>query len=106
MIANVVSGRVASASDENVVQDRLIPAFQQAQGYHGGYWLRQPNGDGHAVLTVRTSGGDFILDNLEARVLAWNESEYTFLKRQSSRNSGAWVAISDSRATAAVGSVR
>ena len=67
---------------------------------------RQPNGEGHAVLTVRTSSGDFILDNLEARVLAWNESAYTFLKRQSSRNSGTWVAISDSRATAAVGSVR
>jgi len=67
---------------------------------------RQPNGDGHAVLTVRTSRGDFILDNLEPRVLAWNESEYTYLKRQSERNSGTWVAVTDSRATAAVGSVR
>lgn len=26
---------------------------------------RQPNGDGHAVLTVRTSHGEFVLDNLE-----------------------------------------
>jgi heme-degrading monooxygenase HmoA len=51
MIANVVSGRVAAASDENVVQDRLIPAFQQAQGYHGGYWLRQPNGDEIIAVT-------------------------------------------------------
>jgi predicted transglutaminase-like cysteine proteinase len=67
---------------------------------------RQPNGEGHAVLTVRTSRGDFILDNLEPRVLAWNESEYTYLKRQSERSSGAWVTISDSRATTAVGSVR
>jgi predicted transglutaminase-like cysteine proteinase len=67
---------------------------------------RQPNGDGHAVLTVRTSRGDFILDNLEPRVLAWSESEYTYLKRQSERNSGTWVAVTDSRATAAVGSVR
>lgn len=67
---------------------------------------RQPNGDGHAVLTVRTSRGDFILDNLEARVLAWNETGYTYLKRQSERNSGTWVAVNDSRATTAVGSVR
>lgn len=66
--------------------------------------VRQPNGEGHAVLTVRTSRGDFILDNLEPRILAWHETEYTFLKRQSERNSGAWVSINDGRAVA-VGSV-
>lgn len=68
--------------------------------------VRQPNGDGHAVLTVRTSGGDFILDNLDDRVLPWFETPYTYLKRQSERNSGAWVSINDDRATVAVGSVR
>ena len=67
---------------------------------------RQPNGDGHAVLTVRTSRGDFVLDNLEARVMLWSDTPYTYLKRQSERNSGAWVAVDDSRATVAVGSVR
>ena len=67
--------------------------------------VRQPNGDGHAVLTVRTSLGDFILDNLETRVLTWNETEYTYLKRQSERNSGVWIAINDGRADA-VASVR
>jgi predicted transglutaminase-like cysteine proteinase len=66
---------------------------------------RQPNGDGHAVLTVRTSRGDFVLDNLESRVLAWNDTEYSYLKRQSERNSGTWVAITDSRSAVAVGSV-
>lgn len=68
--------------------------------------VRQPNGDGHAVLTVRTSRGDFILDNLEARVRPWWETPYTYLKRQSERNSGAWVAIDDSRGLVAVGSVK
>lgn len=68
--------------------------------------VRQPNGDGHAVLTVRTNQGDFILDNLETDVKLWNKTAYTYLKRQSERNSGAWVAIDDSRATVAVGSVR
>ena len=67
--------------------------------------VRQPNGEGHAVLTVRTSLGEFILDNLDARVLAWNETEYTYLKRQSERNSGVWIAINDGRADA-VASVR
>jgi len=66
--------------------------------------VRQPNGDGHAVLTVRTSNGDYILDNLEPRILAWTDTEYTFLKRQSERNSGTWVAIDDGR-NVAVGSV-
>lgn len=67
---------------------------------------RQKNGDGHAVLTVRTSRGDFVLDNLEPRLLAWSQTEYTYLKRQSERNSGAWVAVDDSRQAVAVGSVR
>ena len=67
--------------------------------------VRQPNGDGHAVLTVRTSLGEFILDNLEPRVLAWTDTDYTYLKRQSDQNSGAWVTINDGRADA-VASVR
>lgn len=67
--------------------------------------VRQPNGDGHAVLTVRTSNGDYVLDNLEPRVLVWTDTDYTYLKRQSDRNSGAWVSINDDR-NIAVGSVR
>ncbi len=66
---------------------------------------RQPNGDGHAVLTVRTSLGEFILDNLEQRVLAWTDTPYTYLKRQSTQNSGVWVTINDGRSDA-VASVR
>jgi predicted transglutaminase-like cysteine proteinase len=59
--------------------------------------VRQKNGDGHAVLTVRTSMGDFILDNLEPRVLAWDETDYRLLKRQSERHAGVWIAIEDGR---------
>jgi predicted transglutaminase-like cysteine proteinase len=62
--------------------------------------VRQPNGDGHAVLTVRTSLGEFVLDNLEPKVLAWTDTDYTYLKRQSTRNSGVWVTINDGRADA------
>lgn len=68
--------------------------------------VRQPNGDGHAVLTVRTSRGDFVLDNLEARVLIWSDTNYTFLKRQSERHSGTWLSIDNGRSAVAVGSVR
>ncbi len=67
--------------------------------------VRQRNGDGHAVLTVRTGTGDFVLDNLETRVLAWKQTGYTFLKRQSETNSGVWVKVNDGHAEA-VASVR
>lgn len=55
--------------------------------------LLKPNGEGHAVVTVRTSQGDFILDNLEADVLLWSKTSYKFLKRQASFHSGRWVTI-------------
>ncbi|MDH6232914.1 putative transglutaminase-like cysteine proteinase [Mesorhizobium soli] len=60
--------------------------------------VRQPNGEGHAVLTVRTSRGEFILDNLEARVMPWADTKYTYLKRQSDQNSGVWMQINNGRA--------
>ena len=66
---------------------------------------RQTNGDGHAVLTVRTDRGDFILDNLEDRVLDWKETSYRYLKRQSEQNSAKWMSIADDR-DILVGSVR
>ncbi|MBS9720553.1 transglutaminase-like cysteine peptidase [Tianweitania sp. BSSL-BM11] len=59
--------------------------------------VRQKNGAGHAVLTVRTSHGDFVLDNLEARVLSWDQTDYVYLKRQSERHAGIWVSIEDGR---------
>ncbi len=47
--------------------------------------VRQPNGDGHAVLTVRTDRADYVLDNLTGKIKQWNETEYTYLKRQSEK---------------------
>jgi predicted transglutaminase-like cysteine proteinase len=66
----------------------------------------QPDGSGHAVLTVRTDRGDFVLDNMRDRILLWNETEYVFLKRQSTEHAGVWQTISDNRDPMAVGSVR
>lgn len=61
--------------------------------------VRQRNGEGHAVLAVRTDRGDFILDNLEPRIKSWEKTDYRFLKRQSERNTSSWVSIQDSRQT-------
>jgi predicted transglutaminase-like cysteine proteinase len=66
--------------------------------------VRKPDGEGHAVLTVRTDRGDFILDNLNEDVLSWESTDYRFLKRQSSAHSGRWVTI-ESRQDVLVGSV-
>jgi len=55
--------------------------------------LKRPNGDGHAVLTVRTDVGDVILDNLTDAVLNWDETAYRYLKRQAIDDSGRWVSI-------------
>ncbi|MDZ7823753.1 MAG: transglutaminase-like cysteine peptidase [Ahrensia sp.] len=59
--------------------------------------VKQPNGDGHAVLTVRTDRGDFILDNLVGRINEWRDTPYKYLKRQSTGHAGRWVTIEDNR---------
>ena len=55
--------------------------------------LRKPDGEGHAVLTVRTDKGDYLLDNLTDKVRLWDETDYRFLKRQAIDNTGQWVSI-------------
>ncbi len=57
----------------------------------------QPNGEGHAVLTVRTNRADYILDNLSDKIKQWDNTEYTYLKRQSAKYSGHWTTIVDRR---------
>ncbi|MGV1750940.1 transglutaminase-like cysteine peptidase [Agrobacterium sp. CG674] len=59
--------------------------------------VRKPDGEGHAVLTLRTNNGDFILDNLSDDVKLWTDTNYTYLKRQASFNTGRWVSIEDGR---------
>lgn len=61
--------------------------------------VREADGGGHAVLMVRTDRGDLVLDNQDGRVLLWNETPYTFLKRQSQADAGQWVDILDDRST-------
>ena len=55
--------------------------------------VRKPDGEGHAVLTVRTDKGDYILDNLTDKVRSWDATGYRFLKRQAIDNTGRWVSI-------------
>lgn len=68
--------------------------------------VRKPDGEGHAVLTLRTDRGDFVLDNLTDAVRLWDQTSYRFLKRQASNHTGRWVTIRDGQPAAPlVGSV-
>ncbi|QJF51993.1 transglutaminase-like cysteine peptidase [Roseobacter ponti] len=50
-------------------------------------------GRSHAVLVVRTTAGDYVLDNLNDKVKPWKATRYTFLRMQNPRNPGAWVGV-------------
>ena len=50
-------------------------------------------GEGHAVLTVTTDHGDYVLDNMVDAVLPWQETGYSFVKRQSQVDANIWVSI-------------
>lgn len=49
--------------------------------------------EGHAVLTVTTNAGDYVLDNRRDDVLRWSDTAYTYLKRQSKSDPRVWVAL-------------
>ncbi|MEJ0041075.1 MAG: transglutaminase-like cysteine peptidase [Rhizomicrobium sp.] len=47
----------------------------------------------HAVLTVVTDKGDYVLDNLSGEVLPWERTGFTWIERQNSANAMAWVSL-------------
>ena len=57
--------------------------------------VKDQHGDGHAVLTVKTSVGEFILDNFDNEVRPWSQTKYQFIKRQSQADQNVWVNIGD-----------
>jgi predicted transglutaminase-like cysteine proteinase len=63
--------------------------------------VRDRKDEGHAVLTVKTDRGEFILDNQVDEILAWYETGYRFMKRQSQGNPNVWVSLHDSRSAPA-----
>ena len=51
-------------------------------------------GEGHAVLMVRTDQGELILDNKRNAILTWNQTGYLFVKREG-QDGRAWVSLGD-----------
>ena len=68
--------------------------------------VRDKKGEGHAVLTVKTDKGEFVLDNQNENVLAWTDTGYRFVKRQSQSDPNVWVSLGDSRPAVATASSR
>jgi predicted transglutaminase-like cysteine proteinase len=49
-------------------------------------------GDGHAVLMLRTDRGDFMLDNETDAILPWDSTAYVFSKREG-HDGTSWVSL-------------
>lgn len=59
--------------------------------------VRDTKGDGHAVLTVKTDKGEFILDNQNEEIMLWSDTGYRLVKRQSQSDPNIWVSLGDPR---------
>ena len=55
--------------------------------------VKDLEGEGHAILTLKTSQGEFVLDNLNDKVMAWADTGYKFIKRQSQSDPNVWQSI-------------
>lgn len=70
--------------------------------------VRDEKNEGHAILTARTTQGDFVLDNKNEEVKIWNQTPYHYVMRQSYINPRVWVSLdaSDATSSAAVAGVQ
>jgi predicted transglutaminase-like cysteine proteinase len=116
-----VNGKVAPVSDADLYGEAEYWAYPQDAGDCEDYVLLKQRyleglgfarsallitvvldekNEGHAVLTVATDEGDFVLDNRRNEIRRWSDVEYSFLKRQSARDPRQWVALTDAKAPA------
>ncbi|EJW10309.1 hypothetical protein A33M_0246 [Rhodovulum sp. PH10] len=68
--------------------------------------VRDHKDEGHAVLTVKTDKGEYVLDNQVEEVLPWMETGYRFVKRQSQSDPNTWVALGDPRPATATAAAK
>jgi predicted transglutaminase-like cysteine proteinase len=52
-----------------------------------------PSGERHAVLTIATDQGDYVLDNLTGEIRPWSQAGYSWIERQASNSPWNWVAF-------------
>lgn len=59
--------------------------------------VRDLEGNGHTILTVKTDHGDLVLDNMVGEIRPWDATGYTYVKRQSQTDPNVWVSIGPSQ---------
>lgn len=62
--------------------------------------VRTPKGEGHAVLTVSTDRGDYVLDNLTDEVKNWRAAQYEWIERQDPHSVWTWTQLNLNREVA------
>jgi predicted transglutaminase-like cysteine proteinase len=63
-------------------------------------------GDGHAVLTVKSDRGEFVLDNQNNNIALWSDTHYHFVKRQSQADPNIWISLGESHPAPATATSR
>ena len=62
--------------------------------------VRDLDGEGHAILTVKTDRGEFVLDNLTDEIRPWDATGYRFVKRQSQSDPNVWLDLGGAKGMA------
>jgi predicted transglutaminase-like cysteine proteinase len=57
----------------------------------------------HAVLTVATDRGDYVLDSLRDDIRSWDQAGYTWIQRQDPSRATGWVSMEPNRLLAVAG---
>ena len=68
--------------------------------------VRDKHGDGHAILTVKTDKGEYVLDNQNDQIVLWSDTGYRFVKRQSQADPNVWIGLGEPRPTQPTASSR
>lgn len=55
--------------------------------------VRDEKGEGHAILTARTSKGDYVLDNKNDELKLWSATPYSYVMRQSYIDPNVWLSL-------------
>ncbi len=64
--------------------------------------VKDLEGEGHAILTVKTDRGEFVLDNLSDDIRPWDATGYTYLKRQAQSDPNVWLDLGGVRGASSV----
>lgn len=68
--------------------------------------VRDLEGEGHAILTVKTDRGEFVLDNLSDEIRPWDATGYQFVKRQAQDDPNVWLDLGGVQGASAMASTR